>query len=85
MLAGSPTLAIERRLEAERDRLALWLPVMLGAGVATWFVLPRAAWWSAAALAMLATGLAALAMARGSRRARSSCVSSRSPPAIWCD
>ena len=71
MLAGSPTLAIERRLEAERDRLALWLPVMLGAGVATWFVLPRAAWWSAAALAMLATGLAALAMARGGRLARS--------------
>jgi competence protein ComEC len=70
MPPGSPALAIERRLEAERDRLPLWLPVMLGAGVAIWFVLPRPAWWSAAVLAMLATGLAALAAGRGGRLAR---------------
>ncbi|WP_344694368.1 ComEC/Rec2 family competence protein [Sphingomonas cynarae] len=62
--------AIERRLEAERDRLPLWLPVMLGAGVAAWFALPRAAWWSATALALLAFALAAVAMGRGGRCAR---------------
>ena len=62
--------AIERRLEAERDRLPLWLPVMLGAGVAAWFALPRAAWWSASALALLAFGLAAAALGRGGRSAR---------------
>ncbi|MBD8547816.1 ComEC/Rec2 family competence protein [Sphingomonas sp. CFBP 8760] len=62
--------AIERRLEAERDRLPLGLPVMLGAGVAAWFALPRAAWWSASALALLAFGLAAAALGRGGRSAR---------------
>ena len=64
------TAAIERRLEAERDRLPLWLPVMLGAGVVAWFALPRAAWWSASALALLAFGLAAAALGRGGRSAR---------------
>ncbi|MDR6786771.1 competence protein ComEC [Sphingomonas sp. BE138] len=60
---------IERRLEAERDQLVLWVPVALGAGVAAWFVLgdPRA--WSAALMVALATGLAALAGARGGRAA----------------
>jgi competence protein ComEC len=70
MLPGRLALALERRLEAERDRLPLWLPVMLGAGVAAWFALPRAAWWSAAMLALVATGLAALALGRGGRLAR---------------
>ena len=50
--------AIESWLEAERDHLALWLPVVLGAGIAAWFVLPdRNAWISVigvgAALALL--------------------------------
>ena len=58
---------IERRLEAERDQLVLWLPVMLGAGVAAWFVLPDARGWAAAALAGLAVACAALATWRGGR------------------
>ena len=37
--------AIESWLEAERDHLALWLPVMLGAGIAAWFVLPDEQAW----------------------------------------
>ncbi|WP_260583278.1 hypothetical protein [Sphingopyxis sp. PET50] len=30
---------IEARLDAERERIALWLPVMLGSGIAAWFAL----------------------------------------------
>ena len=37
--------AIEARLEAERERIGLWLPVALGAGIATWFALPAATHW----------------------------------------
>jgi competence protein ComEC len=58
---------VERLLEAERDQLVLWLPVCLGAGVATWFGLDSArAWLSVMALAL---ALAALALAcwRGGR------------------
>jgi len=58
---------IERRLEAERDQLPLWLPVMLGLGVALWFVLPDPAAWRAAAWIGLAVGLGALALWRGGR------------------
>ena len=47
----------------------LWLPVMLGAGVAAWFVMPDARSWSAALLASLGVGVAALAAARGGRGA----------------
>jgi len=36
---------MERWLEAEREQLMLWVPVMLGAGIAAWFVLPDAARW----------------------------------------
>ena len=38
--------AVERWLEAERDQLPLWLPVVLGGGVACWFVLPDARSWA---------------------------------------
>ena len=55
--------AIERWLERERDQLALWIPVALGAGAAAWFVLPDPRGWTAALLA--ATGIAALALAVG--------------------
>ncbi len=63
-------LALETWLEAERDQLFLWLPVMIGAGVATWFVLPDArAWWTAMALAggVAAAGVTALAGGRAAR------------------
>ncbi|WP_411341843.1 ComEC/Rec2 family competence protein [Sphingopyxis sp. J-6] len=36
---------IEARLEAERERIGLWLPVAFGAGIAAWFALPAAAHW----------------------------------------
>jgi competence protein ComEC len=36
---------VEQWLEAERDQLALWVPVALGAGIAAWFGLPEPRWW----------------------------------------
>lgn len=55
--------ALERWLEAERDQLVLWLPVMLGLGIAAWFVLPDAPRWAGviagtSALALLGVALA---------------------------
>lgn len=40
--------------DAERDRLPLWLPVALAAGIALWFALPWVPWRLAAAAALLA-------------------------------
>ena len=60
----------ERWLEAERDQLALWLPVALGGGIALWFILPDAGWWSAAGLIALAVALGGAALARHGRAAR---------------
>lgn len=37
---------VEQWLELERDQIALWAPVMLGAGIAAWFILPNAFAWS---------------------------------------
>ncbi len=37
--------AIEARLDADRERIALWLPVALGAGIASWFAMPREIDW----------------------------------------
>lgn len=59
--------AVERRLEAERDQLILWLPVALGAGASAWFVLDDARAWVAAALMALGIAAGALAVARGGR------------------
>jgi competence protein ComEC len=63
-------LAVERRLEAERDQLVLWLPVMLGGGIALWFALPDPAAWCVTILLLVASGLACLALGRGGRAAR---------------
>lgn len=41
-------------LSAERDRLPLWLPVALAAGIALWFALPWAPWRLAAAAVLVA-------------------------------
>src|SRR5690606_29795913 len=38
--------ALETRLDAERERVGLWLPVALGAGIAAWFALPAAMHWA---------------------------------------
>lgn len=51
---------IEQWLEVEREQLALWVPVALGAGIAGWFVLPGPAHWLACCCAAL--GLACLAL-----------------------
>lgn len=57
---------LELWLEAERDQLPLWLPVMLGLGIAGWFLLPDASGWSA--LIAAALGLALLGTAIGLSR-----------------
>jgi competence protein ComEC len=52
--------AIEERLEEERERIALWLPVALGVGIALWLALPTAMHWIGALLALSAAALAGL-------------------------
>lgn len=49
---------LEARLDAERERIALWLPVALGAGIAAWFALPTMGHWTGA-LSILAAGVLA--------------------------
>jgi competence protein ComEC len=61
---------IEAWLEAERGQLFLWVPVMLGAGIAAWFALPDAMRWGAAVLGALALAVAGLAASDGGRAAR---------------
>uniref|UniRef100_UPI0035CBE7F6 ComEC/Rec2 family competence protein n=1 Tax=uncultured Sphingomonas sp. TaxID=158754 RepID=UPI0035CBE7F6 len=61
---------LEQWLEAERDQLALWLPVALGGGIALWFVLPDRAAWAAAELLALASALFGVAVSRYGRAAR---------------
>lgn len=61
---------VERWLEAERDQIVLWLPVMLGLGIAGWFLLPDEAAWTVAILLSGAGALAAAAVGRGGRAAR---------------
>jgi competence protein ComEC len=58
---------IEGWLEAERDQLPLWLPVVLGLGIAGWFVLPDRASWTALIVAALGLSLAGFAIGRGRR------------------
>jgi competence protein ComEC len=48
--------ALEARLEADRERIGLWLPVAFGAGIAAWFALPAKAHWIGLLL-LLAAGL----------------------------
>ena len=62
--------AIERRLEAERTQLVLWLPVAIGAGIASWFVMGETIWWRAALLIALAVSLCAASAANGGRLSR---------------
>ncbi len=62
---------IERWLEVERDQLALWLPICLGAGVILWFALPDPHDWIAAMLAASGISALAAALSRGGRLGRS--------------
>ena len=66
--------ALERRLELERERLPLWLPVMLGFGIALWFVLPRPSAWWAAGLTLVASALAGAAIGRSGRASRAALI-----------
>jgi competence protein ComEC len=54
--------AIEKWLEAEREQLMLWLPVMLGAGITAWFLLPDAARWIGFTLGGVALALVAIVL-----------------------
>ena len=62
--------SLERWLEAEREQLVLWLPVMLGAGVTAWFVLPDAGRWIGFIAGAGAVALAGVAIGRNGRAAR---------------
>lgn len=59
---------VEARLDAERERIALWLPVMLGAGIAAWFGLPTKMHWIALLLVLAGLALAGI-LAGWQRRA----------------
>lgn len=61
---------IETWLEAERDQLALWVPIALGAGVAAWFALATTGQWAAFMLLALSLALAGAALGLGSRLGR---------------
>ncbi len=61
---------LERWLEAERGQLVLWIPVMLGVGIALWFALPDASRWSAVVLGGLAVAVAGVAVSDGGRATR---------------
>ncbi|MCT8000667.1 ComEC family competence protein [Sphingomonas sanguinis] len=66
-----PRLAwAERWAEAERNQLPLWVPVMLGAGIACWFVLPDPRAWIGMVLGLAGIGLAAVTLADGGRVSR---------------
>lgn len=63
---GSPFVRLldwtETWLEAERDQLPLWLPVMLGLGIAGWFILPDRPGWIALIVGGLGLSLAGAAI-----------------------
>ncbi|WP_294391016.1 ComEC/Rec2 family competence protein [uncultured Sphingomonas sp.] len=65
---------LEQWLEAERDQLALWLPVGLGAGIAAWFGLPDARAWQIFLLLTSAVAAALLAIDRGGRATRAAAI-----------
>jgi competence protein ComEC len=61
---------LETLAEAERDQFPLWLPVALMLGIGAWFWLPDPPRWNAFLLAAAGFGLAALALAPGTRWGR---------------
>lgn len=60
---------LEARLEAERDRIGLWLPVALGGGIVVWFYLGQPLAWQGALLCLGAIAVAAALFGTGSRTA----------------
>lgn len=61
---------IEAWLEAERDALPLWIPILLGAGITAWFVLPDRGAWLAAVFGALGVAAAGLVLPIGGRAGR---------------
>jgi len=61
---------VEAWLEAERDQLALWVPVALGTGIAAWFGLPEPRLWILFLTVSLGLGGLALAVGYKGRLAR---------------
>jgi competence protein ComEC len=49
-LWAAPLAWLARNLEDEQERWFLWLPVMFGAGIAFYFLLPAEPWTIAAVL-----------------------------------
>lgn len=45
---------LENQLDQERERLALWVPLLFGAAIALWFILPSIQTWVGALLLFLA-------------------------------
>ncbi len=58
---------LEKLLEAERDQLGLWLPILFGGGITAWFLLPNAAAWSGFIVLCLAIALFGLTAGHGRR------------------
>lgn len=61
---------LEAWLEAERDQVALWLPIALGGGIALWLVLPDRNGWLAAIAALVGVALCGIAIGTGRRTGR---------------
>ncbi len=74
---------LETLFDRERDQLPLWLPVGLGLGIAAWFGFPDPGAWIGFMLAAVAVMAAALALAPGTRWARSVAIFSLSA-ALGC-
>lgn len=64
---ASVLAAVERRLEQERERLALWVPIALGVGIAAWFALPDTGRWIGWIGGCGGIALAALGLPHGGR------------------
>jgi competence protein ComEC len=67
---------VEGFLDVERDQLALWLPVALGAGIAAWFLLDGVAQWQAWLLGMAALAFGAWLLPTASRMRRAVLIAS---------
>lgn len=65
--AADATEALENWLEAERDQVALWVPVALGIGITGWLWLPGMAHWIAFLLLSGAVVLGGAARGMGTR------------------
>jgi hypothetical protein len=61
-----PLEKLENLLERERDQLPLWVPVALGCGIASWYVLANFAW--SLALISLCGGLGLFAARAAGRQ-----------------